>query len=754
MSNLWRPIGCKASHLLASISIALLAACGANEASNSGIAGVDAGSNAINSVAISSANTPTDSGLLKSLAQLYPNGQLPTDRTGQAHKDKAKNPAPLLLTAGTDFVASTPHRLRSQNAKAAAVTADYKPVNRLQMPPATLYGAYFFTIYDFERDAALASNADWRLEGPAFWTSLAAGEGLQAVHRYRNLINGSYIYTIYDSERADIAANYVRVFTYEGVAWYARQTPDTGWSPLYRFRNKTNNTYLFTAYETEKDAIVAGYSAVFVLEGIAYYVRQNAPIDPPVAPPTPIPSVTAITPSTPTALTVGVATVYTVVGSNLPLTATLSIAGATCQAPTGNTAIGFSQICTLGGAAGAKTITVSSASGGTVLDASRSITARLPILLDTGITSSQCYGAGSNVLISCTDPVAIALSDQQDGMRGRDVTSPAAADGKLGFSYSEVPNPAGGTYARTECVQDNLTGLMWEGKPTTGLRAADNIYTNYDSTTALQKKDPAFIYFYVYVAPTQAEIDAPSNSVGFKNTVNTSGGICGYTDWRLPSADELQTLVDYGVASPGPTIDTTWFPNTFGAEGSMFLSSSPNLGSDYDSWAVYFDGGVVDVSPRDSYNPLHVRLVRGSTMSKQYTISADGQEVTDTTTGLIWQRCAQGMTYSGGTCTGEAIPYTQEAALALAKVQATATGVAWRVPNVRELSSILDRTKKEPAIDSTAFPATSTSNWYLSSSPVVGDSNIMFWGVDFAGGSVSYEFRENPSFLRLVRAGQ
>jgi hypothetical protein len=168
--------------------------------------------------------------------------------------------------------------MANTSVSAQATAADYQPVKRVQNT--TLYGAYFFSIYPTEITTALATNPNWRLEGPAFWASLATGTDLYPVHRFRNKTNGSYLYSIYETERADIAANYAATFEYEGVAWYARQTPATGWSALYRFRNKTNGTYLFSAYESEKDAIVATYPDVFALEGIAYYVRQDAPIVP------------------------------------------------------------------------------------------------------------------------------------------------------------------------------------------------------------------------------------------------------------------------------------------------------------------------------------------------------------------------------------------------------------------------------------------------------------------------------------------
>lgn len=110
-------------------------------------------------------------------------------------------------------------------------------------------------------------------------------------------------------------------------------------------------------------------------------------------------------------------------------------------------------------------------------------------------------------------------------------------DGKLGFSYSTVPNPVGGSFAVTDRVKDNITGLTWEGKTATGPRAGSNTYSHYDSTTEAQYYDGIN-----YVVTTQEQIDAASNSIGYKNAVNARA-LCGYTDWRLPTVDELQSLV-------------------------------------------------------------------------------------------------------------------------------------------------------------------------------------------------------------------
>ena len=260
------------SVLLAMLTVALLTACGQSTTDTASSAPLQTN---LAASSTQSSQATASSPLLQSLAAVYPDGQLPAASAAQAAKELAQNPAALKITAqSAPITAQSNAQNTGAPIQAQATSADYKAVTRIQNT--TLTGAYFFTIYDTERITALASNPNWKLEGPAFWASLASGTGLKPVHRFRNNFNGSYLYTIYETEKADIQTNYASTFFYEGIAWYAQQTPGTGWSPLYRFRNLLNGTYFFSAFEAEKDAIVADYSAVFKLEGVAYYIRQDA----------------------------------------------------------------------------------------------------------------------------------------------------------------------------------------------------------------------------------------------------------------------------------------------------------------------------------------------------------------------------------------------------------------------------------------------------------------------------------------------
>lgn len=271
------------------LSIALLAACGGPDSATTNSTVATSGAQVKAQAAPAEKTT-----LLDSLAALYPRGQMSAVQKQQASVELAQNPAALRMKAsskafaksissvsqGSGFAAQTGSN-NYANAATMSAAANFAPVARIQNT--TLSGSYFFTIYDSEKISALALHPEWNYEGAAFYASLVpdtvSNTGLFPVYRFQSKTNGSYLYTIYESERADILANYSAYFALEGVSWYARQLPDDGYVPLYRFRNTLNGTYLFTSYEDEKNQIIASYSDVFVLEGIAYYVKRTAPSD-------------------------------------------------------------------------------------------------------------------------------------------------------------------------------------------------------------------------------------------------------------------------------------------------------------------------------------------------------------------------------------------------------------------------------------------------------------------------------------------
>jgi len=134
-----------------------------------------------------------------------------------------------------------------------------------------------------------------------------------------------------------------------------------------------------------------------------------------------------------------------------------------------------------------------------------------------------------------------------------------------------------------------------------------------------------------------------------------------------------------------------------------------------------------------------------SLIANRYEKSADDQEVIDHYTGLIWRAVReQGEDEDGG----ETNEFTFDEAQLHAKQIAQQTGLAWRVPRIDELMSLLDYN-----LD---FPDSSCPNMlpgpFWSSSPYVSNPNFA-WYVVFSSGSVDFYFRGITFAVRLVRGG-
>ena len=71
-----------------------------------------------------------------------------------------------------------------------------------------------------------------------------------------------------------------------------------------------------------------------------------------------------------------------------------------------------------------------------------------------------------------------------------------------------------------------------------------------------------------------------TDAVTFCSTLGLNGAT-----WRLPTMKELLTIADLSVAPPGPTIDSTAFPNT---PAAYFWSSTLYSGTPGEAWSVLF----------------------------------------------------------------------------------------------------------------------------------------------------------------------
>ena len=112
--------------------------------------------------------------------------------------------------------------------------------------------------------------------------------------------------------------------------------------------------------------------------------------------------------------------------------------------------------------------------------------------------------------------------------------------------------------------------------------------------------------------------------------------------------------------------------------------------------------------------------IERSTLPEQFLDNGDGT-ITDASTGLMWMRCSLGQTYTEGRCSGSARSFSWSGGLTAANSLNSAGGHAgyanWRVPNIKELSSIVEYQCHSPAIDLAIFPDTPAET-YWSSTPV------------------------------------
>lgn len=138
-----------------------------------------------------------------------------------------------------------------------------------------------------------------------------------------------------------------------------------------------------------------------------------------------------------------------------------------------------------------------------------------------------------------------------------------------------------------ECVRDNVTGLIWEQKTDDGgLRDKDNHYTWYNPDNS---NNGGFAGYE----------NSGKNTHEYIKQLNASN-YCGYNNWRLPTKNELRSIVDYGRYNPAIN---PIFSNT---QSGFYWSSSPYAYNYDGAWGVTFYYGYGTYKN----GSLYVRAVR------------------------------------------------------------------------------------------------------------------------------------------------
>lgn len=237
-------------------------------------------------------------------------------------------------------------------------------------------------------------------------------------------------------------------------------------------------------------------------------------------------------------------------------------------------------------------------------------------------------------------------------------------------------------------VTDLVTGLMWQQSP------------DFDGDGDIDYEDKM----------------SYSEALATADTFS----LAGYDDWRLPSIKEMYSLIIFSGKDPSgysgtstaglvPFLDTNYFDFAYGdlSAGERLIDAqmaSSNLyvgltmGGDETMFGVNFADGRIKGYPtgpmpgQTEDKQFYVMYVRGNTDYGINNYVDHGNEtITDNATGLMWTQDDDGE----GMIWEEALSYAENFELA--------GYTDWRLPNAKELHSILDYTRAPSVTNSAAI---------------------------------------------------
>ena len=138
--------------------------------------------------------------------------------------------------------------------------------------------------------------------------------------------------------------------------------------------------------------------------------------------------------------------------------------------------------------------------------------------------------------------------------------------------------------------------------------------------------------------------------------------------------------------------------------------------------------------------------VSGTTLNntKTYTDNNHGT-VTHLESGLIWQKCNLGEN-NDSSCSGTASTVLWNVALSSCN-SLSLKGKTWRLPNILELNSIVDRTIQNPASNTTVFPTIKFAGTNYASSTTYTGNALNDFTINFSDGAVSSSIAKTTAQL-------
>ena len=216
--------------------------------------------------------------------------------------------------------------------------------------------------------------------------------------------------------------------------------------------------------------------------------------------------------------------------------------------------------------------------------------------------------------------------------------------------------------------------------------------------------------------------------------------LAGKDDWRLPGLHESFSVLNHNTVNPAIA---TAFTRT---QAEYWWAAELRSDDATRAWATNAGGGSgphpkTETVSGGGTKRFHARCVRdtgaGLSLTTLYKDNANGT-VTDNRTNLTWQQAE-----TADKIWDEAIAYCEGLSLAGAS--------DWRLPNIKELTSINDESRVRPSLNATAFPNAPSALFWASTTQV--NQTARAWTVDFTFGISSQNAKTDRLRVRCVRGG-
>lgn len=303
--------------------------------------------------------------------------------------------------------------------------------------------------------------------------------------------------------------------------------------------------------------------------------------------------------------------------------------------------------------------------------------------INTSDTNSESLSGDST-----TSGADFTLADTNQELcydTNQQITCPSATQEFYGQDAQYTGNGPRYTDNGDGTITDNITGLMWQQDPGDKMYYTDALWGSDDFTLA------------------------------------------GYSDWRLPTIKELYSLIVFSGEDPSgyegndtsglvPFIDTDYFEFEYGDTNSgeriidaQFVSSTEYMsttmnGNDTVFGVNFADGRIKGYGQNKEFFVLYVR--GDNYYGENDFLDNDNETITDNATGLMWMQVDSGddsvsNQLSSFTNVDGSLNWSE--ALEFCENLEFASYTNWRLPNAKELQSIVDYTRSPDTKDSAAI---------------------------------------------------